>query len=275
MPTTPKTGLRAAYAETDLDMKGHKILNVDPSSAISGYSGFVGAGGYSGYSGYCGLSGYSGYSGVGLSGFSGFSGYSGRSGFSGSNPGASGFSGYSGPAGGASGFSGYSGYSAASPGSSGFSGYCGLSGYSGFSAASGYSGYSASSPGASGYSGFSGASGKSGYSGYSGSGDILQNSQSVDYTTVLGDDGKHILHPASDNNPRTFTIDSNANVAYAIGSCITFVNRINVVSIAITADTLRMANTSNTGTRTLAVNGIATALKIGTTEWIINGNGLT
>lgn len=104
---------------------------------------------------------------------------------------------------------------------------------------------------------------------------IEQNSKSTAYTTVLSDAGKHILHPSSDNNPRTFTIDSNANVAYPIGTAITFVNQINTVTIAITSDTLTLAGSGSTGSRTLAANGIATALKISTTGWIISGTGLT
>lgn len=104
---------------------------------------------------------------------------------------------------------------------------------------------------------------------------LPQNSKSADYTTVLSDAGKQIIHPASDNNPRTFTIDSNANVAYPIGTCITFINMINTVTIAITSDTLTMAGSGLTGSRTLAANGIATAVKIGTTSWLISGTGLT
>lgn len=101
-----------------------------------------------------------------------------------------------------------------------------------------------------------------------------QNSQSAAYTTVLADAQKHILHPTADNNARTFTIDSNANVAYPIGTSITFVNQINVLSIAITSDTMTLAGTTSTGTRTLAVNGIATALKISATGWLISGVGI-
>lgn len=104
---------------------------------------------------------------------------------------------------------------------------------------------------------------------------VPQNSQSAAYTTVLADSGKHILHPTADDNPRTFTIDSNANVAYVVGTCITFVNQINTVTIAITSDTLTMAGTGSTGSRTLAASGIATALKVSTTSWVINGTGLS
>jgi hypothetical protein len=104
---------------------------------------------------------------------------------------------------------------------------------------------------------------------------IRQNSQSAAYTTVLTDGGKHIYHPSTDNNARTFTIDSNANVAYPIGTAITFVNEINTVTIAITSDTLVLAGTGSTGSRTLAANGIATALKVTSTRWVISGTGLT
>ncbi len=102
-----------------------------------------------------------------------------------------------------------------------------------------------------------------------------QNSQSAPYTTVLADSGKHILHPTADNNARTFTIDSNANVAYPIGTVITFVNMINTVTISITADTLTFLGPGTTGSRTLAAFGRATAIKVGTTEWVIDGTNLT
>lgn len=104
---------------------------------------------------------------------------------------------------------------------------------------------------------------------------IPQNSQSAAYTTVLADAQKHILHPSSDNNARTFTIAANASVAYPVGTAITFVNQINTVTIAINSDTLTLAGAGTTGSRTLAANGIATALKVGTTSWLISGTGLT
>jgi hypothetical protein len=101
------------------------------------------------------------------------------------------------------------------------------------------------------------------------------NSQSAAYTTVLADAGKTILHPAADNNARTFTIDSNANVAYPLGTTITFANLINTVTIAITSDTMTLAGSSSTGNRTLAANGIATAVKVTSTSWLISGSGLS
>lgn len=104
---------------------------------------------------------------------------------------------------------------------------------------------------------------------------VPQNSKSAAYTTVLADAGKHILHPVGDNNARTFTIDSNANVAYPIGTVIVFVNEINTVTIAITTDTMTLAGGTSTGSRTLAAYGLATALKITSTSWVISGTNLT
>jgi len=105
---------------------------------------------------------------------------------------------------------------------------------------------------------------------------IPQNSNSAAYTTVLADSGKHILHPSADTTARTFTIDSNANVAYPIGTAITFVNQDSAgeLTIAITTDTMRLAGAGTTGSRTLAANGVATAIKITSTEWIISGTNL-
>lgn len=105
---------------------------------------------------------------------------------------------------------------------------------------------------------------------------IPQQSKSADYTLVLGDAGYHIFHPASDANARTFTIPANASVAFPTGTAITFVNRsANAVTIAITSDTLTLSPAGTTGSRTLAQYGMATALKIASTEWMISGTGLT
>ena len=106
---------------------------------------------------------------------------------------------------------------------------------------------------------------------------VRQNSQSAAYTLVLTDSGKHILHPSADTTARIFTIPANSSVAYPIGTALTFVNQNagGVVTIAITTDTMRLVGAGTTGSRTLAANGMATALKITSTEWIISGTGLT
>ena len=102
------------------------------------------------------------------------------------------------------------------------------------------------------------------------------NSQSADYTLVLADSGKTIFHPAADNNARTFTIPANSSVAYAVGTVLTFVNLAAAdVTIAITTDTMYLAGPGTTGSRTLAEYGIASAVKLASTDWLISGNGLT
>lgn len=106
---------------------------------------------------------------------------------------------------------------------------------------------------------------------------LPQNSQSANYTAVAGDSGKHLLHPSADTTARTFTIPDNATVPYAIGTQLHFVNQdsAGTMTIAITNDTMRLAGSGATGSRTLAANGIATAVKLTATEWLIHGTNLT
>jgi hypothetical protein len=105
---------------------------------------------------------------------------------------------------------------------------------------------------------------------------VPQNSQSAAYTTVLADAGKVIFHPAADANARTFTIAANASVAYPIGTVIAFANMTSqVVTIAINSDTMYLGGQGTTGNRSLAQYGVANALKITSTNWIITGTGLT
>ena len=105
---------------------------------------------------------------------------------------------------------------------------------------------------------------------------IPQNSQSAAYTLVLADAGKHIFHPSTDANARTYTIPANSSVAYPIGTAITFINMTAaVVTIAITTDTMYLSSAGTTGSRSLAQYGSATAIKMTSTTWLISGSGLT
>ena len=104
---------------------------------------------------------------------------------------------------------------------------------------------------------------------------IPQNSKSEAYGILAADANKHLLHPSADNTARTFTLPAESSINFPIGTAITFVNQINVLSIAITDDTMTLAGAGTTGTRTLAANGIATVLKIASASWIISGVGLT
>jgi hypothetical protein len=103
---------------------------------------------------------------------------------------------------------------------------------------------------------------------------IPQNLQNGNYTLVLSDSGKHIYCSAGTN---TFTIPANASVAFPVGTVVTFINGTAAanLTIAITSDTLALAGTSSTGSRTLAVRGIATAVKAESTFWVISGPGLS
>jgi len=105
---------------------------------------------------------------------------------------------------------------------------------------------------------------------------IPVNSQSTAYTAVLADSGKVIFHPSTDANARTFTIPANSSVAYPIGTAITFINMTSqVVTIAITTDTMYLSAAGTTGSRSLAQYGSATAIKMTSTTWLISGSGLT
>ena len=104
---------------------------------------------------------------------------------------------------------------------------------------------------------------------------IPQNSQNGNYNIVLADAGKHIYHPVA-QAAATYTIPANSNVAFTTGTAITIINgSANNVSIAITSDTMTLANSSTTGTRTLVANGVATCVKVTSTSWIISGVGLS
>ena len=92
------------------------------------------------------------------------------------------------------------------------------------------------------------------------------------YGVVAADAGTHIYSTAT----RTITIPANASVAMPVGSTVVFVAGSGAtVTIAITTDTMYLAGPGTTGSRTLAAFGMATAVKITSTSWIISGNGLT
>ena len=102
------------------------------------------------------------------------------------------------------------------------------------------------------------------------------NSNSAAYTAVLADSGKIIFHPSTDANARTFTIPANSSVPYALGTALTFINMTSqVVTIAITSDTMYLSSAGTTGSRSLAQYGSATAIKMTSTTWLISGSGLT
>lgn len=108
-------------------------------------------------------------------------------------------------------------------------------------------------------------------------GAITPTNVSADKTFVLTEANGSFIHPSADTTPRTWTIPANASVAYPVGTVLTFINQnsAGALAIAITTDTLRWSPAGTAGGRTLAANGIATAIKVSSTEWMITGTGLT
>jgi hypothetical protein len=101
------------------------------------------------------------------------------------------------------------------------------------------------------------------------------NRQDSSYTLVLADSGKTILK-GTNTASQTYTIPANSSVAYPVGTILTFANLGNVAcSIAITTDPMYLSPGGSTGTRTLAAFGVATAVKVTSTNWMISGAGLT
>lgn len=97
---------------------------------------------------------------------------------------------------------------------------------------------------------------------------LPQNSQTSGYTLVLADAGKHVSITTGN-----ITIPANGSTAFPVGTTIViFNNSGSTQTIGITTDTLRQAGTSNTGTRTLAVYGLATLVKVASTTWVVTGN---
>ena len=103
--------------------------------------------------------------------------------------------------------------------------------------------------------------------------DCPQNAKTANYQLLISDRGKQVLMNGAS---LTLTVPSNGTVAFAIGATLMVVNtNATALTIAITTDTMTLANSTTTGSRTLAQNGMATLTKIGTTNWLIAGSGLT
>jgi hypothetical protein len=97
---------------------------------------------------------------------------------------------------------------------------------------------------------------------------IPQNSQTASYTLALSDMGRHISITTGG-----VVIPANGSVAFPIGSTIVvYNNSASAQNISITTDTLRLAGTATTGTRSLAQRGVATCIKVAATEWVVTGN---
>ena len=102
---------------------------------------------------------------------------------------------------------------------------------------------------------------------------IPQSATATTGTLNISDAGKHIY---VNTNGQTITIPANSAVAYPIGTAISFIAGISATTMSIANnDNMYLAGTGAAGTRTLAANGMATAIKVAATVWYINGTGLT
>jgi hypothetical protein len=100
---------------------------------------------------------------------------------------------------------------------------------------------------------------------------LPQNSQTASYTLALADAGKHISITTGG-----VVIPANSSIAFPVGTAVVVFNNSGTSqNISITSDTLRLAGTATTGTRTLAQYGLATCVKVASTTWVISGAGLS
>ena len=103
--------------------------------------------------------------------------------------------------------------------------------------------------------------------------DCPQNSKTANYQLLISDRGKQVL---MNGTSLTLTIPDNGTVAFPLGTTIMVVNsNATSLTVAITTDTMTLANSTTTGSRTLAQNGLATLTKVGTSNWLIAGTGVT
>jgi hypothetical protein len=100
---------------------------------------------------------------------------------------------------------------------------------------------------------------------------LPQNSQTSSYTLALADMGKMI-----NTTTGGVVIPANASVAFPIGAAISIYNNsASNQTISITTDTIYLAGTATTGSRTLAQRGLATCVKVAATTWVVSGAGIT
>lgn len=97
---------------------------------------------------------------------------------------------------------------------------------------------------------------------------IPANAKTGAYTLLLTDCGKHISITTGG-----VAIPANGTTAFPIGTTIGVYNdSASTQAITITTDTLRLGGSASTGTRTLAIRGFASLVKVNTTEWVALGN---
>jgi hypothetical protein len=97
---------------------------------------------------------------------------------------------------------------------------------------------------------------------------VPQNSQTTSYVLVAGDVGKHVSTTSGVTvNTSVFSVGDVVSIYNNSGSSITITQGSSV--------TLRLAGTSTTGNRTLALRGLATLLCVAAGEFVLSGSGVS
>jgi len=101
--------------------------------------------------------------------------------------------------------------------------------------------------------------------------DLPTLTKTASYTLASADAGKLVSITTGG-----VVIPANGTDPVPTGAAISIYNNsASSQTISITTDTLRQAGTANTGSRTLALYGVATVLKVSSTVWTISGAGVT
>ena len=98
----------------------------------------------------------------------------------------------------------------------------------------------------------------------------MPQSDNTSGTLVLSDSAKHLYLTGN------VTVPPNSSVAFEIGTVISVIS--NATAIVIQAGsgvTLKLANSTSTGNRSVASNGVATMIKVATDTWYVFGLGVT
>jgi hypothetical protein len=110
-----------------------------------------------------------------------------------------------------------------------------------------------------------------------GLGNLPQNTVAINYTFNASDAGNLIYHNSA--TAHTFSMNTNANVPFAVGTCITVANETgggNVILANLTSVVkFVLAGSALSGNRNLVANGLATLLQVQTDTWFIMGYGLS
>jgi hypothetical protein len=102
---------------------------------------------------------------------------------------------------------------------------------------------------------------------------IRQNlQQGTTYTCALTDGGKHLFTTSA----ASYTIPGNAAVAFPVGTAITFANggAFNVTLAIGGTDTMIHVGVGDVSTLVIGAYGMATAVKVATTTWMVSGIGV-